>query len=96
MCTYIYIYISISVTFSFRLFYSKGMHEDKAYYRACQRRARNQGLFTADQNLNGNSAIYTRQNPNGQRRGLECPEERDYYPYWGPSPWKVKHLNFTK
>ena len=46
------------------------------------------GLFTADQNLNGNSAKYTRQNANGNRRGLEVPEERDYYPYWGPTPWR--------
>eukprot|EP00008_Paramoeba_atlantica_P006161 CAMPEP_0201489326 /NCGR_PEP_ID=MMETSP0151_2-20130828/22062_1 /ASSEMBLY_ACC=CAM_ASM_000257 /TAXON_ID=200890 /ORGANISM="Paramoeba atlantica, Strain 621/1 / CCAP 1560/9" /LENGTH=597 /DNA_ID=CAMNT_0047874881 /DNA_START=145 /DNA_END=1938 /DNA_ORIENTATION=- len=67
--------------------YRFGRHESYNYYQDCQTRERNQGLFTASQNLRGNSSIYTRQNPNGNRRGLECPEERDYYPYWGHSPW---------
>ena len=44
------------------------------------------GLFTADQKLKGDLPIYTRQNAAGTRRGLEVPEERDYYPYWGPTP----------
>ena len=46
------------------------------------------GLFTADQQLAGDLSIYTRQNAAGTIRGLEVPEERDYYPYWGPTPWK--------
>jgi len=63
------------------------VHETPEYYNACNRVQRNRGLFTADQNVNRRSAIGTRQNPNGGRRGLECPEERDYYPYWRPSPF---------
>jgi len=66
-----------------------GMHETlSSFQEECKYTERNKGLFTADQDLKGDSSIYTRQNPNGKRRGLECPEERDYYPYWGDSPWK--------
>eukprot|EP01137_Pigoraptor_chileana_P029785 Opistho-2@15445 len=65
-----------------------GRHESEVYYFECKNRRRNQGLFTADQKLNGNSARFTRQNPGGTRRGLECPEERDYYPYWHPTMWR--------
>lgn len=66
---------------------STGLHESPQFYTLCNTRERNKGLFTADQTLKGNTAKYTRQNPNGDRSGLECPEERDYYPYWHTSPW---------
>lgn len=64
-----------------------GMQESQLHYARCITRKRDEGLYTADQNLRGSSAKYTRQNPKGTRRGLECPEERDYYPYPRPSPW---------
>jgi hypothetical protein len=67
--------------------YKFGKNEDYSYYQRCKDRERNHNLFTADQKLKGNSAIYTRQNPNGNRYGFECPEERDYYPYWGETDW---------
>lgn len=63
-----------------------GMNENQDYYNICKRRIRNKGLFVAEQNLR-DPAIFTRQNPNGNRYGYECPEERDYYPYWHPTNW---------
>lgn len=64
-----------------------GMQENYDYYQLCQRTQRNKGLYTADQRVKRNDRRGTRQNPNGNRNGLECPEERDYYPWWAPSPW---------
>eukprot|EP01034_Spumella_vulgaris_P022263 gene22263-28376_t len=64
-----------------------GMHENFDYYTLCSQTERNKGLYTADQQINRNDQRGTRQNPNGNRHGLECPEERDYYPWWAPSPW---------
>jgi len=70
------------------------MHEPWANYQACQSRNRNMGLWISDRATQGGldqnrpSAIYTRQNNNGNRHVYECTEERDYWPYWHPSPWR--------
>jgi hypothetical protein len=77
-----------------------GMHEGPLYYGyMCAYAARNTGLYHADQNLQRDDRSSTRQDANGDdpendnnngggRNGLECPEERDYYPYWSPTPFK--------
>jgi len=70
-----------------------GRHESwDSYSNGCMYRSRNKGLFTSNQDLRSNQnrfgAIYTRQNDDGTRRGYECPEERDYYPYWHPTMWR--------
>lgn len=64
-----------------------GRHESYDYYQSCKQRKRNKGLFTASQQPNREDATRTRQNPGGTRHAYECPEERDYYPYWAPTPW---------
>jgi hypothetical protein len=64
-----------------------GYHETFDDYLTCVRTRRNTGLYLADRKMGGMSARFTRQNPGGTRHGLECPEERDYYPYWRPTPW---------
>lgn len=66
-----------------------GMHENYTWYSDfCDNRERNFGLLHLDQQLNGNDARRTRQTTNGARSGLECPEEREYYPYWNPTMWR--------
>ncbi|CAF0997043.1 unnamed protein product [Didymodactylos carnosus] len=62
------------------------LHETLESYLNCKTRSRNKNLFTAEQSVQG-SCTSTRQNPGSTRYGLECPEERDYYPYWQPSDW---------
>lgn len=64
-----------------------GMHESYDHYDRCSHTERNNNLYTADQNMRRRDQRATRQNPNGNRNGFECPEERDYYPWWQPSPW---------
>merc|ERR1719158_1757960 len=64
-----------------------GRHESLDSDEMCQNTQRNEGLFNANQNLQNDDATSTRQNPNGNRSGYECPEERDNYPYWRPSEW---------
>ncbi|KAJ3086460.1 hypothetical protein HK102_013090 [Quaeritorhiza haematococci] len=64
-----------------------GYHEPEMFYHKCKTRSRNRGLYTSTQNLQGDTAIFTRQTANGQRYGFECNEERDYYPYWHPTGW---------
>jgi len=75
--------------------YTFGMHEGYDYYAACKVRQRNLGLFIADRETEGGLspngrrfAIYTRQENNDNRHGYECPEEKDYYPYWAWTPWR--------
>jgi len=65
-----------------------GRHESWDYYKLCKYTQRNKGLFAGSQRLNGNDRRFTRQQPNANRYGYECQEERDYYPWWGVSPWR--------
>ncbi|KAI8810892.1 hypothetical protein BJ742DRAFT_851550 [Cladochytrium replicatum] len=67
-----------------------GMHEPEITWHKCIVRARNKGLFTADQQFNQDTAANTRQDSNGvnNRNGFECTEERDYWPYWHPTGWR--------
>lgn len=44
-----------------------GMHESYDFYQLCQRTSRNNGLYTADQNVRRNDQRGTRQNPNGEK-----------------------------
>jgi len=75
--------------------YLYGMHEGYDYYQACKNRQRNLGLFIADRATEGGltpngrpTALFTRQENNDNRHGFECPEDKDYYPYWAWTPWR--------
>jgi hypothetical protein len=70
--------------------YQQGMHEPYDNYQKCAARTRNKGLFTADQALSqtGSARQTRQQNNENDVHGFECQEERDYYPYWHPSPWR--------
>ena len=66
-----------------------GYQEPENWYHLCHTRQRNGGLFTADQPvLTTEGASVTRQDPVNTRHGFECSEERDYWPYWHPTPWR--------
>ncbi|MES1907661.1 MAG: hypothetical protein MHM6MM_000737 [Cercozoa sp. M6MM] len=65
-----------------------GVHESYEHYFRCSHTQRNLGLWWADRSRRDYAAVYTRQNNNGNRHAFECPEERDYYPYWRGSPWR--------
>ena len=78
---------NIGTTYSNSMVNNCDRHESEEYYYLCQQHTKNHGLFHADQNLNGDSQLYTPQNLDGTSRGLECPEERDYFPWWHPGPF---------
>jgi len=70
--------------------YKHGMNEPYEFFDKCKQRTRNKGLFAADQQLGkDSSALRTRQDNNeNDPHGFECTEERDYWPYWHPTPWR--------
>jgi len=64
------------------------LHETRQFYQDCKTTSRNKGLFTSNQAVQNNiGQTSTIQNAAGNQSGQECPEERDYYPWWSPSPW---------
>jgi len=65
-----------------------GMHENNTYWKQCYKRQRQNYYVQVDQTLKRQQAHYTRQHPSNGIYGYECTEEREYYPYSHPSPWK--------